>query len=250
MSYEVKNEFISEKLESEIAAAIKERRSIEQLLMKKKFAATPEKLEELTHILIKYMGINMALEFILFTANQGEWENYRSILANLWEKIAVSENFKTEHRLLLGRSLYQKGHTELGAQFIRKAAVNASDVKQAVAVAEVVNHEIGNKAWVREVLLTAKEIAKTADDYTKITRGFIELADDELEGKKTINEAVKVAHAFVEYCEIAVIVLKSFNDVECAEAIFEAGLCNKDDSSPLDMVAEEEYKETLARYQK
>ncbi|MCL1947464.1 MAG: hypothetical protein FWF51_10015 [Chitinivibrionia bacterium] len=248
MAYEVKNEFIDKGLENEIAAAIKERRSIEQLLAQKKFVGTNENLEELTHILIKYMGINMALEFILFTANQDEWEKYRGILVNLWEHIAETEGFKTEHRLLLGQSLYQKGQTELGAQFIRKAAVNAADVKTTLAVAEVVNHEIKNKAWVREVLLGAKEIAKTADDYTKIAKGFSELAQDETESKKTINEGVKVANTFTEYCEIASAILKLYNDVACAELVFEAGTAKKDASSPLDTLAEEEYSETLAKY--
>jgi hypothetical protein len=98
------------------------------------------------------------------------------------------------------------------------------------------------------VLLGAKEIAKTADDYTKIAKGFSELAQDETESKKTINEGVKVANTFTEYCEIASAILKLYNDVACAELVFEAGTAKKDASSPLDTLAEEEYSETLAKY--
>ena len=153
MAYVLKNEFVSEELEKEIAAAIRERRSVEQLLEEKGFTGTsPEAIEELTHILIKCMGAAMALEFI-FTANLERWENYRNELNELWEKISESEDFNSKINLLLGQSLYQRGKKVLGVRFIRKASQNPEDFKTAIAVAEAVNHEIGNESWIRDILL-------------------------------------------------------------------------------------------------
>ncbi|MDR0305087.1 MAG: hypothetical protein LBH98_10045, partial [Chitinispirillales bacterium] len=140
MAFVIKNEFISKELEKEIATAIKERRSVAQLLTEKKFVGTAESIEELAHVLILYMGADMAIEFI-FSASLSEWEKYRGLLADLWEKISVSEQFKAKTDLILGQSLYQQGLKELGTNFIKRAGINADNVKTAVDVAQVISHE-------------------------------------------------------------------------------------------------------------
>ena len=245
MRYEIKNEFISKELEAEISAAIRERRSVEQLLLEKSFVGTEETLEELAYILVKYMGVNMALEFI-FTANLGDWENYRNILNDLWDRISGLQNFTPQNKLVLGQFLYQRKEVDMGTKYISKAAANVNDIKTAIAIAELVNREVGSKKWVKEILLEAKAIAINADDYAKVAKSFVELINDKDESRKAIEKSVKNSHTFPEFCDAAGAILKSFGDKKWAEEVFAMGAGKKDPSSMLDMIAEEEYQKTLS----
>jgi len=246
MSFEVKNEYVSKELEEEIKLAIKERRSVEQLLVEKKFVGTTESLEELTHVLIRHMGVTMALGFI-DSANQSEWENYRNILADLWEKISTSGHFNAKDKLALGQSLCHQGRKDLGIVFLRKAAINTDNVKTAVDVARTMKHETGNKASVKEILIDAKEFAKSCDDYINIAKALFTLAEDKKESRKAFEKAIRSANTFTEHCTLATEILKSFRDRELAKKTFREGLAKKDPSSVLDTLAEEDYKKELAR---
>jgi len=244
MAFEVKNEYVSKELEEEIKQAIKERRSIEQLLVEKKFVGTPESLEELTHILIRHMGVTMALGFI-DSANQSEWENYRNILVNLWEKISTAGHFSAKDKLALGQSLCQQGRKDLGIVFLRKASINAENVKIAVDVARTMKRETDNNALVKEILIDAKVLAKSCDDYTNIAKAFFTLADDKKESRKTFEKAINLANTFPEHCTLATEILKSFKDRELAKKTFRSGLAKKDPASILDTLAEEDYKKRI-----
>ena len=247
MAFVVKNEFVSKDLENEIATAIKERRSVGQLLVEKKFVGTKESVEELTHILILYMGANMAIEFV-FSVGLAEWQNYRKILVELWGKIADTENFTAKSKLNLGQQLYQNAQKDLGILFIKNAAATSSDVKTSIDIAQVINHETNDKTWAKETLIAAKEFAKTSDDYANIAKSLVKLANDEKEGKKTFKKAADSAKSFSEYCVVATAILKSLKkEREWAKSVFRAGLSQKDANSPLDTIAEEDYKEVLRK---
>jgi len=246
MAFDVKNEYVSKELEEEIKLAIKERRSVEQLLVQRNFVGTPESIEELTHVLIRHMGVTMALGFI-DSANQAEWENYRNILVNLWEKISTSGNFSAKDKLALGQSLCHQERKDLGMVFLKKAATSADNVKIAVDIARTMNHETDNKASVKEILIDAKKLAKSCDDYTNIAKALFTLAEDKKEGRKTFEKAIDLANTFTEHCTLATEILKSFKDRELAKKTFRAGLAKKDPSSVLDTLAEEDYKKELAR---
>jgi hypothetical protein len=198
MAFEVKNEFVSKELEEEIKVAVRERRSVEQLLAEKKFIGKAESIEELVHILIRYMGVTMAIEFI-FTANQAEWKNYREILVGLWDKISAAEQFNAKSKLVLGRALYQQRKKDLGMNYIRKAAMNSDNVKTAIEAAQAVKYETGNMSMVREILIDTKELAKSSDDYSNVASALFLLANDENESRKTFEKAINSANTFPEH---------------------------------------------------
>jgi len=246
MAYEVKNVYVSKELEDEIAATVKERRSVEQLLVEKEFDATSDSLEELIHILKKCMGTHMMLEFV-FSAASNNWKEYHKTLSNLWKKISVDAQFAQEDLLFLGQSLHQRGQKAKGLQILKEVSDMVSDTKTAIALANIVNHETVDRPWVKEILFKARENAQTADEFAKIAKCFVEYAGDGIECRKTVEEAVKKAHTFAEYCLVAVVILKSFGDKVWAKSVFDTGKQKKEAEAIMEMLAKDEYEETLAK---
>jgi len=233
-------------MEEEIVATVKERRSVEQLLVEKGFTGTPEALEELVHILIKCMGIHMMMEFV-FSAASNNWKEYHKTLNNLWNKVSLDAEFSQADLVFLGQSLYQRGQKVKGEKILRDVTEVVDDTKTALALANIVNHETSDRFWVREILFKARDNAQTADDLAKIAKCFIEYAGDGIECRKTVEDAVKKAQTFSEYCSVAVVILKSFGDKVWAKSVYDTGKQKKEAEAMMEMIAKEEYEETLAQ---
>jgi len=246
MAYKVNNAFVSKKLEEEIITTVRERRSVEQLLAEKNFAGTPEALEELIHILIKCMGIHMMMEFV-FSAASNNWKEYHKTLSNLWKTISVDAEFSHADLVFLGQSLYQRGQKVKGEKILRDVTEVIHDTKTALSLANIVNHETADRFWVKDILFKARDNAQTADDFAKIAKCFIEYAGDGIECRKTVEEAVKKSQTFSEYCSVAVVILKSFGDKVWAKSVYDTGRQKKEAEAMMEMIAKEEYEETLAQ---
>jgi len=164
---------------------------------------------------------------------------------SMWIDLADKGNFNTDNYTLLGTSLIQRNLTELGTEFLERAAEQAFDTKSCIAVAEAIHINLRENDWAEKILLQAADHCSDAEHYSQIAEALMTIAEDRTMSismfKKSI-ELVTVAH---EYMEIASAIVRTLKDTKWAHEVFALYTTVPASGTPIEMLAEEAFHDEI-----